>query len=79
MSLVIEEKVKKVLSNVFGIDQHNISDETSPDTLDKWNSLGHMNLIIALEEEFKIQFSDTQIVEMLNYPLILCTLNEILI
>ena len=77
MSIQIEERAKKVMSNVFGIEPHLISEKTSPDTLEKWNSLGHMNLIIALEEEFKIQFSDTQIIEMMNYPLMICTLREI--
>lgn len=78
MKIQIEDKVKKVMGNVFGIDALLISDETSPDTLLKWDSIGHMNLIFALEEEFNIQFSETQIVEMMNYPLILCVLKEII-
>ncbi len=77
MNVEIEEKVKKVIGNVFGIDPKLISEKTSPDTLEKWDSLGHMNLVFALEEEFCIQFSDVQIVEMMNYPLIICTLKEI--
>lgn len=78
MSLEIEERVKKVISNVFGIESHAISEETSPDTLGKWDSLGHMNLVFALEEEFNVQFNDIQIIEMLSYPLIICTLKEIM-
>ncbi len=78
MNTVIDDKVKSVLSNVFGIDCALITEETSPDTVEKWDSLGHMNLVFALEEEFNIQFNETQIIEMMNYPLILCVLKEII-
>lgn len=76
MTQEIESRVKKVLSNVFGIEQQQINEESSQDTIENWNSLGHMNLIIALEEEFSLSFRDEQVIEMLSYPLILCVLRE---
>ena len=71
-----EQRVKKVMSNVFGIDESLITGDASQDTITNWNSLGHMNLVIALEEEFSITFRDEQVIEMLSYPLIICTLKE---
>lgn len=79
MSKDLEEKVKKIIGNVFNLEPHLVSEATSSDTVSKWDSLGHMNLVVALEEEFRIQFSDVQIVEMMNYSLILCVVKEILI
>lgn len=76
--MMIEERVKKVISNVFGMEQYLVSDDSSPDTIENWTSLGHMNLILALEEEFKIQFNDIQMIEMMNYPLIIYTVKEII-
>lgn len=76
--LKIEEKIKNVMANVFNIEVSNISEESSVDTLNNWNSLGHMNLILALEEEFGIQFKDEQVIEMNSFPLLVCTLQEIL-
>lgn len=75
---MIEEKIKTVIANVFNIPINDISDETSPDTLKNWNSLGHMNLVIALEEAFNINFQSEQIVEMNSYPLLVCIIKEMM-
>lgn len=75
---MLEERVKKVIANVFNLDISDISESTSPDSLKKWNSLGHMNLILALEEEFNITFNDEQVIEIRSYPLIVCIIKEVL-
>jgi hypothetical protein len=43
----MEDKVKKVMSDVFNIDVSLINNESSPDNIENWDSLKHMNLIIA--------------------------------
>jgi len=75
---MIEDKIKSVISNVFNVSISDISEATSPDTLKNWNSLGHMNLVIALEEAFNINFKPEQIIEMNSYPLVICILKEVL-
>ncbi len=72
----METRLKRVLANVLGVDESNINDSTSPEAIEAWDSLKHMNIVVALEEEFGVQFTDEQIVEMLNYKLILYTLTE---
>ena len=62
--------MKNVMSAVFAVSRNQINNESSPDTIEEWDSLKHMNLIIALEEEFKIQFTDDDTLLMLNYLLI---------
>ena len=52
------KKVKNVFSVVFELDPTFINENSSPDNIDNWDSLKHMMLISALEEEFDIQFSD---------------------
>lgn len=54
-----------------------INENSSPDTIEAWDSLKHMNLILALEESLNVQFTDEQIVEMLSMELILAVLREI--
>ncbi len=66
----MEERIKNVLSAVFEIPADSINDQSSPDTIQEWDSIKHMQLVIALEEEFGFQFTDEEIVEMLNYSLI---------
>ncbi|NBV41442.1 acyl carrier protein [bacterium] len=76
MNNELERQVKEVMATVFGIDATTIASDASPDSLSNWDSLGHMNLIVALEERFQIRFTDEQMMEMLNLPLILCVVTE---
>ena len=66
----MEDRIKYVMSTVFEIPVEQIKDDSSPDTIESWDSLKHMNLVVALEEEFEIEFMDDEIIEMMNYKLI---------
>ena len=66
----MEERIKKVMAAVFGISTAQIGEDTSPDTLENWDSLSHMTLTVALEEEFDVEFDTEEIVGMISYPLI---------
>ena len=66
----IDNKIKKVIFNFFEIDLDKINDNSSPENIENWDSLRHMMLIGALEEEFDIQFSDDEMTELLNFKLI---------
>ena len=72
----MENRVKDIISAVLGISMEKINNDLSPDTIESWDSLGHMNLVVALEEEFNVQFSDEEIVEMMNLQLIVEILKE---
>jgi len=66
----LAERIKKVMSAVFEIPVGQIKDDSSPDTIESWDSLKHMNLVVALEEEFEIEFTDDEIMESMNFSLI---------
>ncbi len=72
----MKNKVKKIIASVFNLEVDSIKDDASPDNVLNWDSLNHMNLIVSLEEEFKIRFTDEEISEMLNLELILYTIQE---
>lgn len=71
-----ESRILTILSNIFNEPIENINNKSSPDTIGSWDSLSHMKLVIALEEEFNIEFSDDQIVDMISVELIFLTLKE---
>ena len=73
----IDKRLKKIFSNVFSIPISDISDNASPDNINKWDSIGHINFIIAIEEEFDIEFSDEEMMELLNYQLIKLSIIDI--
>ena len=69
-------KLQQIFVDLFQMERDAINDETSVDTVDKWDSLAHLNLVLALEESFGITFTEEQSVEILSYPLIKAVLNE---
>ncbi len=62
----LDNHIKNVMSAVLEIPIDEIDDDTSPDNVSSWDSLKHMNLIFALEEEYEIEFIEEEIVEMMN-------------
>ena len=66
----VADRARRVLADVLGVAISEIDDNSSPDTIESWDSLKQMNLIVALEDEFGISFSDNDVVEMLNFRLI---------
>jgi acyl carrier protein len=72
-----EEKVKTIVASIFNKDVNEITIDSSPDNIEEWDSVMHINLVLALEEEFGIKFNDEQILEMMNVSLIIYTINEV--
>jgi acyl carrier protein len=68
---VHESALKKVMARVFEISEEQITTESSPDTLEQWDSLKHMELIVEIENYFEIELPEIAIIESLNFELIL--------
>jgi len=71
-----EKVLKQTLSDVLKVDVSTIDETASVDTIDNWDSLNHLNLVLALEQQFNISFTEEQTVEILNYQLIKEVLKE---
>ena len=69
-------RILKIVNQVMDVPLEQLSEESSPDTVKNWDSLKHMNLILALEEEFEVTFSDEEIVDLLSVEIIVETLKE---
>ena len=63
-------KLKEVISNVLGVSIDAINDNSSPDSIDKWNSLSHLNLVMAIEAEFDVELTPEDSMDMLSVKLI---------
>lgn len=70
------EKVINIVSQIIGVAAENLNEESSPENVSYWDSLKHMNLILSLEEEFQVTFSDEEIMEMKNVKSIIETLKS---
>lgn len=73
----MKERAYKVIANVMNVPADSVGDDSSPDTIEQWDSIKHMNLVLALEQEFGVQFDDEQVTDMLNAELVYETLKEL--
>lgn len=65
------EQVRGTLAEVFEVDSAEITPETQFGDLPKWDSMGHMDLMLALESAFGVQISAETISELISVPAIL--------
>ncbi len=73
----MEDEIKVILVNVLGVDENIVNINMSIDNTQAWDSLKQVNLVIALEEEFKISFSESEMFSMTNYKTILNTVTNL--
>jgi acyl carrier protein len=66
MDMDVQEKVIQVLINIFQVSPDKISAETTSDNVENWDSMNHINMILALEQEFGISYDEEQAVSMLS-------------
>jgi len=60
------DDVRRVLADVFGVDPGRVGPDSSPDTIEGWDSVQHMNMVIALEQEFAVRFTPEEIEEAVS-------------
>jgi acyl carrier protein len=75
---MINSRIKTVMSTVFDVSTDIIDENCSSDSLDNWDSIGHLNLILALEEEFGISIPDEEVGDIVNYKLVKLIVDELL-
>ena len=50
------DRLNEIFRDVFDDDDITVNDETTADDIEDWDSLEHINLINAIEEEFGMKF-----------------------
>ncbi|MBW2340011.1 MAG: acyl carrier protein [Deltaproteobacteria bacterium] len=68
----MENNLKRIMSDVLEIGADQINEESSMETIASWDSLKHMELMVAIEENFDIpMLSMDEIVEMTRFSAII--------
>lgn len=60
------EKLNEVFRDVFDDETIVVGEGTTSEDIEDWDSLEHINLIAAVEQEFAMKFSMGQVVTMKN-------------
>jgi acyl carrier protein len=60
----IIEQVRIIVADVLSVPPSALTIQSSPQSLESWDSVRHLNLVLALEEKFSIQFSPEEMEQM---------------
>lgn len=71
-----DEKLKKMMADLFEVNMVHINEMSSVDSIEKWDSLNHMKLVLGLESAFNVTLTEEQSVEIISFPLIKEVLKE---
>lgn len=55
------EDIRQLVADTFGIDVDSVTTETSPETVEAWESMSHLNLMLSLESRFGISIDPEEI------------------
>lgn len=66
MSVDIEERVQRIFQEVFDDPKLQVESHTTANDVEEWDSLTHINLIVAIEKSFKIRFTTAEVTGMKN-------------
>jgi len=68
------EAVRAILADILEIPADLITPRSSPDELEVWDSIRHLNFILAIESEFSLEFTSDEIESANDMPAILLLL-----
>jgi acyl carrier protein len=58
------DRIRQIASDVFDVPLENIQAGSSPETIESWDSMTHLNLVLALEENFNLRLSPEEMEAM---------------
>ncbi len=58
------KRLNSILSKVLGIDESLITDKTSPQNVDAWDSFNGLLLVSELEKEFNVKFTMDEVMSV---------------
>lgn len=72
---LITSEVINILSDLFIVNPEELSSDSSPDTVEAWDSLQHLNLVIDVEQKYNISLSPAEIEAMVSVQAIVDIVN----
>jgi len=58
------QAVEDLVARLFGAE--GVDDDSSPETVEGWDSMGHLNLVLALERDYQVSIAVADVVEMVS-------------
>ena len=61
------EKYSKIFKTALDISDEKLNENLKYNEIDEWDSIGHMALVAALEDEYKISFETDDIIDFSSF------------
>jgi acyl carrier protein len=62
----VRSKLKPIFETVLDVDDLDLRDDLAAGDIPEWDSLSHVRLIVTIERQFKIKFSNSEIEGLKN-------------
>lgn len=74
----IFNKLNKIFCEILDLDEVTLTDDTSANDIEEWDSLAQIQLIVAIEKAFSIKFNSQEILNWKNVgAMIDCILSKL--
>ena len=71
-----EDRICRVVAETLGVPIERVNEDSGVSTIENWDSLAHLNMIMAIEKEFEISLTPEEAMQILSVRLIRLTLEE---
>jgi acyl carrier protein len=61
---MLDSRLVEAVASVFGLSNDEVRPESNQENIADWDSVGHLKLILAIEDAYGVQFSTAQIPEL---------------
>jgi acyl carrier protein len=75
MSSSVLDRVRGIAADVLEVPLAQVEPNSSAETIEAWDSIHHLNLVLALEHEFQMQFEPEEIDQMRNIELFVAVIS----
>jgi len=76
MTEEILEKVRLIVSDIFNVPLEEITSESSPESIENWDSMQQLNLVLSLEHEFSVNFEPEDIEKLTDVKAIVVLIQK---
>ena len=54
-------RIRSIAADVLGVKAASLSPESGPENIESWDSVQHLSLILALEQQYDLQFEPEEV------------------
>jgi acyl carrier protein len=74
---ILKDNIIKIAADIFSVEQSEIKLSSKQEDFENWDSMGHLNLIMSIEEKLNVKFRSTDVMEMQSVNDIVIKIEEL--